>query len=167
LRDDTKTMAEDELNHVHHYRIEFGLHDKPVEKRMLELMRKIELVKKEVRKQFKDHRGLQNLQCVASYSNYAVCYASTLGEQEWLPEFVEKLAEDPKMRKKEPDIDKIWVRKAFIPPFVPTTAKFKAEENWFNSIQSLKGRTPVLTKEADEKEQEEKEKHATTQTKLD
>jgi len=148
-------MTDDELMHMHHYRMEFWLHDKPVEKRVLELMRKIDLVKTEVNKQFKEQRGLLQLTCAAPYSNFAVCYASTLGEQEWLPQFIENLGKDPKMLKKEPDIAKIWVRKSFIPPFVPTKSKYRAEENWFNSIQNLKGGSPVLTKEADEKLKEE------------
>jgi hypothetical protein len=159
-------MAEDEILHMHHYRIEFSLHDKPVEKRLLELMRKMEIVKREVKKQFHDQRGLQQLSCAAPYVNYAVCYASTLGEQEWLPEFVEKLAHDKKIVKEEPDIKNIWVRKTFVPPFVPTRTKYRAEKDWYDSIQKIRGSTEIMTKEAEERQRGEVEKKSSTQKKL-
>jgi hypothetical protein len=152
-------MPEGEIIQQHYYRLEFPLSDKPVEKRRFELMRKVNMIQKEIKnKGFHDVRGLKQLTCYAPYSNFAVCFAATEGETEWLPDVMQQIRKDEKITKKEPDFEKIWIQKTFIPMFIPTPRKLRAEKDWFESIQKVKKGIDITTKEAEEKLRGEVEK---------
>jgi len=141
-----------ELMQVHHYQIDFPLSEIPLAKRRLELMRKVDFLQKTIKKKgFHDARGLKNLVCYAPYTNFATCFVSTEGDEEWLPDTIQEMKKDEETIKTEAGLAKTWIKKTFLPTFKPTPRKLKSEKDWFDSLQLAKGGMEVMTKEAEEK----------------
>lgn len=145
-----------------HYRIDFPLSDKPIEKRHLEMLEKIDAIQDYLKKDLKihGHRGLKNLTCYAPYTNAAECLFTVTGEQEWLPEVIQQIKRDPVLSKKDSAYSKIFVQEIFVPSFKPTKQKLKAEKDWINAMQAIKfgDGVGVLTEEAETKRREEETK---------
>ena len=125
-----------------HYRLEFFLHSKPAYRRRLEILDKMDTLKKAVKE--KGHigeRGLSNMTCYAPYSNYAVCNVSAGGETEWLPSLLKKL---------DSDLSNIAIRKVFIEPIRPSLKAKKVEEHWVDKASELEKER--ITREKEEYE---------------
>lgn len=108
-----------------HYRLEFFLNSKPAYRRRLELLDKMEALKKLVKQ--KGHtgdRGLSNMTCYAPYSNYAVCTLSAGGETEWLPKMIDELGREDER------LGNIKIGRVSIEPLHPSAKAKKTEELW-------------------------------------
>ena len=188
------------------YRLDFPLASKPVERRKIELMQKILLVDKELKRmKFKGSRGWHQIVCFAPYTNAGQCLATTSGETEWLPQAIQEMKKyvpstvnDYKTKKSYYDShleeigltkteinelspedkvkrlkkywddhkdwrEKIFVSKVFIPTFKPTTKTLTEEIDWWESIQSIRGKSDVLTREEAEEKRDKAFKDLATE----
>jgi hypothetical protein len=156
-----KQMDSKNILQENHYRLDFPLSNKPIEKRHLEMLQRIDAVQEILKNDLKihGHRGLKNLTCYAPYKNAASCLFTVAGEPEWLPDAILKIKKDPELFKKDSSYSKMFLQKIFVPSFKPSKAKLKAEEDWIETMETLaKGEAEVMTREADLKRREEEEK---------